>query len=214
MKIGHGTKLSMPRPKNTDQRRAEIADALLKVMVAKGYERSTTTAIARAAGLTKGLLHYHFDSKDEILVEAVKRLVAGLEARYQRFLERSDDRPRKRLEAFVDAHLALGDDADPRAISAWVLIGAEAVRSPRVRRMYARAVKEDLSELTRHIADVLDAEGGTAREARSLAAFALAAIQGSYHLAASSPGLLPPGFAAPLLRRSLNALLDARGHVT
>ena len=40
-------------------------------MADRGYERASVTAIAKAAGLTPGLVHYHFHNKKEILLALV-----------------------------------------------------------------------------------------------------------------------------------------------
>jgi len=65
----------MARPSNTDQRREQITRALQAVMAKKGYDRASISEIAAAAGLAAGLVHYHFDSKLEILLAVLDRLV-------------------------------------------------------------------------------------------------------------------------------------------
>ena len=70
----------MPRPTNTSDRRAQIIDALIAVMATQGYDGASIGDIARHAGLAPGLVHYHFDSKLEILVEAVRTIAARHEA--------------------------------------------------------------------------------------------------------------------------------------
>ena len=58
----------MPRPSNTDARREQIVLGLQRVMAERGYEKATVSAIAQAAGLTPGLVHYHFKNKQEMLL--------------------------------------------------------------------------------------------------------------------------------------------------
>lgn len=48
-------------------RRQAIIDAAVAVFVQHGFAAATTDQIARAAGLSKGGLYWHFKSKDEIL---------------------------------------------------------------------------------------------------------------------------------------------------
>jgi AcrR family transcriptional regulator len=50
-----------------DERMREIVEAAVAEFLEKGYENTTMEAIAVRAGLTKGGLYHHFDSKDEIL---------------------------------------------------------------------------------------------------------------------------------------------------
>jgi AcrR family transcriptional regulator len=55
------------------ERRGEILDAALRVIAAEGYAGATVAAIADAVQMSpNGLLH-HFASKDELLVEALRR---------------------------------------------------------------------------------------------------------------------------------------------
>ena len=50
-----------------DARRKQIVDGLMKCMQTKPYQKISIKEIAQAAGLSHGLLHYYFSSKDEIL---------------------------------------------------------------------------------------------------------------------------------------------------
>jgi len=50
-----------------DERMREIVAAAITEFLEKGYENTTMEAIAIRAGLTKGGIYHHFDSKDEIL---------------------------------------------------------------------------------------------------------------------------------------------------
>ena len=72
-----------PSIANTEHRRAAIVSAMLPVMAQHGYERATIQAIAREAGLTPGLIHYHFKSKQEILVSLVKAIMEYARARFE-----------------------------------------------------------------------------------------------------------------------------------
>lgn len=47
--------------------------------------------------------------------------------------------------AYIAARLAYGEDANPDAVAAWVMIGAEAVRDPDVRKIYQRAITREVA---------------------------------------------------------------------
>jgi AcrR family transcriptional regulator len=57
----------MTKKLSKDERIREIVAAAVAEFLEKGYENTTMEAIAMRAGLTKGGLYHHFDSKDEIL---------------------------------------------------------------------------------------------------------------------------------------------------
>lgn len=64
------------RPKG-GERRKQIIDAALRVMIAEGVYNVTTRKIAEAAGVNVATLHYHFHNKEEIIFLAMEELAAG-----------------------------------------------------------------------------------------------------------------------------------------
>jgi AcrR family transcriptional regulator len=71
-------------PSRTPDTRDRLIDAALVVVARDGLGEANVKAIAQEAGVTAGLLHYHFASKDELLFSAVERAgaeyVAALDA--------------------------------------------------------------------------------------------------------------------------------------
>jgi TetR/AcrR family transcriptional repressor of bet genes len=194
----------MARPSNTEERRQQIVEGLLRVMAERGYERASISEIARAAGLSQGLVHYHFTEKQEILLTLVEQLAGHVRARVKARVERVRGGARAQVDAFLDAFLATGDDADPASVAAWVTISAEAVRQPEVRAAYEKVVRADLEHLEELVAAVIGR-----RRSRAVAAGLFAAVQGYFVLAAAAPGLIPPGSAASTVKRMAAGLLDA-----
>ena len=197
----------MARPRNTDRRRQQIVEGLLGLMAERGYEKTSVAEVARAAGLTPGLVHYHFKSKQELLLQAIAHLGSQLSERLAAKLERVGDDPRARLRAFVDAHLARGREADPRAVACWVAVAAEAVRQPEVGDAFRSFLEVQLELLVGLVREALRSSGQPTRSARSTAAAVLAAIEGYFMLASAAPGLVPEGSAAPSVQRLVDALL-------
>jgi len=200
----------MARPSNTEERREQITRGLVKVMARRGYDGASIGDIAKAARLTPGLVHYHFKSKQEILLEALRDLVARHEDRVDARLEAAAGDPVAQVGAFIDLHLRLGADADPEALACWILLGGEALREPKVHVAFAAA----LERLTRRLADVIrqGVAGGafTCDSADAAAAALMALIQGYYTLAAAARSVIPKGSAAASARRMAKGLL---GHV-
>jgi AcrR family transcriptional regulator len=54
-------------PKVVEDRREQIIGAALVVFAAKGFARATNKDIARAAGITPGLIYHYFESKEALL---------------------------------------------------------------------------------------------------------------------------------------------------
>lgn len=61
--------------------RAQVLDAAMACVAERGLERTTVQDIADHAGLSKGAVHYHFESKDALLEAALVRACEVIEAR-------------------------------------------------------------------------------------------------------------------------------------
>jgi TetR/AcrR family transcriptional repressor of bet genes len=198
------------RPSNTARRREEIAGGLLRVMAARGYGGATIAQIAEEAGLPSGIVHYHFEDKKEILVAVLERLSRAVRERYARRAARAGiTESRGRVRAWIDAHVALGPDADVRAMACWVAIGAEALRDPVVRKEYGKVLVEERETLEALVRAALRSEGRTTRAARAIATALLAAVQGAFQVGCAAPGTIAPGTMARVLRRLADGLIGA-----
>lgn len=199
----------MPRPGNTEKRRSQIVDGLRKIFSVSGFDGATTGAIAREAGLAPGLVHYHFSSKQEVLLAMVEDLAARSRARLAARLERSHS-PRGRLGAALDALLAGGPDADPLAAACWTLVTAEAIRQPEVRALHSRWLAEVTTRLADLLAEACRAEGRSPAGVPAMATGLATLVTGALALSAAAPEAVPPGSAALAARRTAFALLDSQ----
>jgi len=175
---------------------------MLHVLAAHGYDGASTQRIAHAAKLTPGLLHYHFGSKQEILLAVVELLAAFARDRIEKNRVRAHD-DCARLYAFLDAMLQVGNGANPEAVAAWVAITAEAIREPRVAREVRAVVGSWQEELERLCQPLASNRRAAAKAAAALVAF----VQGCFVQAAVAPDAIPSGSAAPAARALADALL-------
>jgi AcrR family transcriptional regulator len=61
-----------PRPLESDKAK-RIVDAMRESVALRGAAGSTFDHVAREAGVSRGLLHYYFGTKERLLVEVVRR---------------------------------------------------------------------------------------------------------------------------------------------
>jgi AcrR family transcriptional regulator len=90
-----------------------ILDAAARMFGRDGFQGASMGAVAEAAGVSKGLLHYHFQSKEHLLLSAVR-------ATFRQLHHRFDERFRKGergLDTALDALDALW--ATIREMQAW-----------------------------------------------------------------------------------------------
>lgn len=65
---------AVPRPRQLGGERARrIIDAMRSSVARRGTAGSTFDHVAREAGVSRGLLHYYFHTKEQLLVEVVRR---------------------------------------------------------------------------------------------------------------------------------------------
>jgi AcrR family transcriptional regulator len=83
--------MAMPRVVDRDERRAELAEAVWRVIRREGVESASVREVAREANLSTGSLRYFFDSQDGLLRFAMQYVM---------------DRVRARIEAGVPAREA------------------------------------------------------------------------------------------------------------
>ncbi|WP_135305826.1 TetR/AcrR family transcriptional regulator [Haloarcula amylovorans] len=124
----------------------EIMGATYRALCAHGYADLTMQDIADESGKSKAALHYHYDSKHDLLC-------AFLEYLYDGFVERtsgvSGENAYERLVAFIDAVLDKPDDDSEQFGTAILEIRAQAPYEPRFR--------ERLTEFDDYLAEELSA---------------------------------------------------------
>lgn len=198
----------MGRPTNRTERRREILDAFRQVVATSGYERATIALTAERAGLLPGLVHYHFENKQELLTALFEELADGLVARYTALKAGGDGGPRGDLDAFVAAHLGLGADADESSVAAWVALSGEALHNEELLARLEARIAADLAVLEDIVKRILEAEGKRKAGAKVVAAAIFSAIQGAFFLGVATPRLIPRGFAAPAIQRWAQRMVD------
>lgn len=178
----------MGRPSNRAERRAQILAAFERVLADHGYAGATITAVAAEADVAPGLIHHHFENKEDLLTSLLEELLRRFRGRVQSY-EREEDR----LMAYVDGALKLDEGADVTAARCWVGLFSEAIRTPTLFAQMQRLLDAEISAVRHRSDHRLDD-----REAGAVLAFVI----GSLVLGAFAPEKTA-GFAAPGLRRLL-----------
>jgi len=71
----------MPKIVDHAQRRDEIALVACRVVAAHGFDQASMVRIARAAGYTTGMLAHYFESKQEIIIAALRLILRRIDER-------------------------------------------------------------------------------------------------------------------------------------
>ncbi len=92
------------RPSITDgNKRDAITLAAIELFAANGFENTTVDDIALKAGVAKGTVYYHFESKDRLLLELVEQGFQTLAARIKSVTD-ANSSINKRLEGLISEH--------------------------------------------------------------------------------------------------------------
>lgn len=77
----------------------ELMQATYRALCQHGYANLTLRKIAAESDKSRGLIHYHYDSKDHLVVALLEYLVDSFGARID---ETADDPPDERLDTLLD----------------------------------------------------------------------------------------------------------------
>jgi TetR/AcrR family transcriptional regulator, transcriptional repressor for nem operon len=87
--------------KRAEATRERILDSTAKLLLDRGYGATSIEAVCNAAGVTKGGLFYHFDSKEQLTSAAIEQFFAGLVAAGESERPRGDSGAVEALDAYI-----------------------------------------------------------------------------------------------------------------
>lgn len=172
--------MSDAAPADRSDTQEAIMAATYRALHKHGYANLTTQAIADEFDMTKAVLHYHYDTKDDLLA-------AFLEYLLDRFASHADvddhNDPRKRLLAIVD-RLLFGRDADNESSywefqTAMLAVRAQAPYIPDYREQFAENYAFVHETVAGTIADGIDQGIFRDDDPERLATLVLSTIQGA-----------------------------------
>jgi len=185
----------------------QIPDGFRIILAERGYEGATIIDIARAAGVSAGLLHYHFEDKRAIMVALVEDLAAESGERLQAAIAVAGPEPDARLDAYLASRLRPAGEPGAIALACWVAVAAESLREVPVRKAYEGAILAEVGRLSPLVEAALQLRGRDEAEAGAIAAGLMALVHGYFLLGTASPWLIPPGSAYEQARRTARALV-------
>lgn len=103
-----------------EERRTQIAEALLRIADTQGLQSASMRAVAAEAGVSLRLVQYYFNTKEALLLDALARLQGQLQARMNTWVAAasapdSPPTPRSAITAILSS--ILPTDAESRRIA-------------------------------------------------------------------------------------------------
>ena len=118
------------------ERRAEILETTCQVVIERGFAATRVSDVASRLGVSTGLIHYHFESKDQLLAEAFQHAAAADLARLSVEVDREGPAI-ERLDRIFTLDLPVHADggAPERGWVLWIDGWGEAMRNAELKRI-------------------------------------------------------------------------------
>ncbi|MDR9394635.1 transcriptional regulator BetI [Roseovarius sp. SYSU LYC5161] len=143
----------MPKVGMEPIRRSALVEATIHEIGVRGSLDVTVSQIAKRAGMSSGLAHHYFGSKEAMFAAAMRHILTlyGAEVRGALSMART---PRERIEAIIRASFAPAQFR-PEMVSAWLNFYVQAQKSEAARRLlhiYQRRLRANLHHAFRPLA--------------------------------------------------------------
>jgi AcrR family transcriptional regulator len=126
---------SRVRRPDRERSRARILDAAYKLFTKRGFAATTITQIAEDAGVAKGLVLFHFRTKEEVFHGVIRRAIPALLANLER-VDAADARSASQLLADALRQVYVNLVQHPEAGAILRLLVAEGPRLASLRTYY------------------------------------------------------------------------------
>lgn len=110
-------------------RRQQLIDSTIAILARKGYAALTVADVAKEAGLSPGIVIFHFSSKDALLADVLSFLAAEYRQHWEDEMRKAGTAPADQLKALL---LADFDSRvfTPEKLAAWIAFWGETQGRP------------------------------------------------------------------------------------
>ncbi len=182
-----GEKGGRGRKASKETRRQQLIEATIDSLAKRGYAETTLADVADGAGLSRGIVNFHFESKENLLIATLQFMADEYGAHWSAALEKAGESAASRLWALVAA------DFDrrictKRKLAAWCAFWGEAKSRPTYQALCgARDVKYQDTFIS--LCAELKAEAGYAYDAETIALSLGAMMEGLWFRLMMGDGL-------------------------
>jgi transcriptional repressor BetI len=164
------------RKASKETRRLQLIEATIDSLARRGYSETTMADVADGAGLSRGIVNFHFESKDKLLVATLQHMADEYSAHWRAALLKSGDDPARQLAALVAADFDR-TICNKRKLAAWCAFWGEAKSRPTYQQLCGardEAYQQVFVELCRQLKE----QGGYEFDAQSTALGLSAMLEG------------------------------------
>jgi AcrR family transcriptional regulator len=117
------------RKASKETRRLQLIEATIDSLARRGYSETTMADVADGAGLSRGIVNFHFESKENLLVATLQYMADEYSAHWRAALLKAGDQPAGKLAALVAADFDR-TICNRRKLAAWCAFWGEAKSRP------------------------------------------------------------------------------------
>ncbi len=150
-----------PRKLSRETRRGQLIEATIATLATRGFARTTLTEVANLAGLSHGLVNFHFQSKEKLLAETLNHLAEEYRHNWTRAIASVKPEPALQLDALIRADFN-PEICTAERLSAWCAFWGEAQSRPLYQERCGANDKENHLEIER-VCTALVKEGNYTR---------------------------------------------------
>ena len=159
-----------------EARRTQLMEATIETIAARGYSRTTLTEVARTAGLSQGLVLFHFDTKEKLLAETLMYLAQEYRQNWEAAMGTAGGNPADQLNALIEADFNPAI-CTPSRLAAWCAFWGEAQSRP-LYQQAAAAWDDAYNRQLEGICARLSEQGSYGRDAVQVARIIRLTIEG------------------------------------
>ena len=139
-------------------RREQLIEATMKTIARYGYARTTMGQVAKAAGMSQGIVNFYFKTKESLLYETLAYLAEEYESLSRQAVERAGPDPVAAMNAIIETDL--GPEAcNPQKVAVWLAFWAESRGRPKYRALCAKLAADYFRQVGELCALITDRGG-------------------------------------------------------
>ena len=113
------------RAEQKQQTRQRLLEATMEVIASKGLSGVTMAKVAEQAGLSRGIGNFHFQSKEQLLLETLRTIYQEFDKSWRNIVAEAGRLPVEKLKAIVETTL-MPPIASKRKLAVWLAFWGEA----------------------------------------------------------------------------------------
>ena len=117
------------RKASKETRQQQLIEATIDSLAKRGYSDTTLANVADGAGLSRGIVNFHFESKEKLLISTLQYMSDEYASHWNNALEKAGERPADKIWALVNADFDR-KICTKRKLAAWCAFWGEAKSRP------------------------------------------------------------------------------------